>query len=74
MVRMIFGIVRVLIGLLGVYCVLGGLYGVVYAGSDHAWGPALSALLSALVGFCLAYSAFVRAPWERQAGPGERAS
>jgi uncharacterized membrane protein HdeD (DUF308 family) len=74
MVRAIFGIVRVFVGLLGVAWVVGGLYGVVYAGSDRAWGPAVSALLAALVGFCLAYSAFVRAPWERQAGTDERAS
>lgn len=60
MVSAIFGVVRFLLGLVGVFWVLSGLYGIVYAASDRAWGPAISALLAALFGFCLAYSAFVR--------------
>ena len=74
MVHAVFGIVRVLAGLLGTLWIVGGLFGVIHAASDHAWGPALGAFLAALVGFCLAYSAFVRAPWERQSGINDRAS
>jgi uncharacterized membrane protein HdeD (DUF308 family) len=72
MVQLIFRIVRVLIGLLGCLWLLGGILGVAYAGSDRAWGPAILALFMALLGFCLAYSAFVRAPWERTASPSDR--
>ena len=74
MVRAIFGIVRGLLGLLGAMWVMGGVVGVVFAASDRAWGPALSAVLSALIGCCVAYSAFVRAPWEPRAVIHDRAS
>ena len=72
MVHLIFGIVRVLIGLVGILWLCGGIFGVAYAASDRAWVPALLALFMALLGLCLAYSAFVRAPWERT--PSRRGS
>ena len=65
MVRPIFRVVRVLLGLIGAYWLLAGAAGIFVAGSDRAWGPAFGFALYALLGFCLAYSAFVRAPWER---------
>jgi uncharacterized membrane protein HdeD (DUF308 family) len=74
MVTAIFGIVRVLAGLLGALWVASGVVGMIYAATDHAWGPALGAVLIAVLGCCLAYSAFVRAPWEPRVGTVDRAS
>jgi hypothetical protein len=58
--------VRLSVGLLGCLASFGGIFGVVRAGADHAWGPALSAAFTMLVGYCIAYWAFVRAPWENE--------
>lgn len=44
-------ILRALIALTGLILMLLGLFGVMYALSDAAWGPAFSALLGALFGF-----------------------
>ena len=51
---MIFGIIRVLLGLFGFLLILEAIYGVPYAASDHAWGPAFAALLAGLFGVWLA--------------------
>jgi hypothetical protein len=60
-------IIRLSVGLLGCLWLLGGIYGVAYAGSDHAWAAALGAAVTMLVGYGCAYWAFVRAPWEHKA-------
>ena len=64
MINLIFGIARVGVGLIGALWLVGGLVGIVRAGLDHAWAPTFTAALFAVVGFCLAYGAFVRFPWE----------
>ena len=64
MIGLVFGIARGVAGVLGALWFIGGSVGVVTAGVDHAWGPALGAAVAALFGFCLAYGAFVRFPWE----------
>jgi hypothetical protein len=69
MVRIIFGIVRGLLGFIGVSWVLIALYGIVETVAGGAWGPAASCVLMGLLGFCLAYCAFVRAPWESPHAP-----
>jgi hypothetical protein len=51
---MVFIIVRVILGLFGYLLVLEALVGVPYAASDHAWGPAFSALLVGIFGLWLA--------------------
>jgi hypothetical protein len=66
--------IRVALGLLGCLWCLGGFFGALWAGSDRAWGPAVGATATMLLGYCLAYWAFVRAPWEAKAGHDERAS
>ena len=43
--------IRALVALMGALLTLLGLFGVVYALADGAWGPAFSALLGALLGF-----------------------
>lgn len=65
MVGLMFGIARIIVGLLGAWWLVAGLAGIVEAGLDHAWGPMSTAALFALFGFCLAYGAFVRFPWEQ---------
>jgi hypothetical protein len=72
MIRLIFGISRGLVGLIGAWWLVGGLWGIVMAGLDHAWGPTFVATLYALFGFCLAYGAFVRFPWEPGGGRRSR--
>lgn len=62
MVRVIFGIARGCVGIIGAWWVIGGLAGIVRAGLDGAIGPAFMAALFAFFGFCLAYGAFVRFP------------
>jgi hypothetical protein len=52
-VTLIFKIIRVLLGLFGYLLVLQALYGVPYAASDHAWGPAFEILLGGLFGVWL---------------------
>ena len=69
MVRIIFGIVRGLLGFVGVSWILVAVYGVARTASDGAWGPAVGCALMGLLGFCLAYCAFVRAPWENPHAP-----
>jgi hypothetical protein len=44
-------IIRLSVGLLGCLWLLGGIYGVAYAGSDHAWAAALGAAVTMLVGY-----------------------
>lgn len=66
--------IRLSVGVLGSVWFLGGIYGIAYAGADHAWGAALGAALTTLIGYCVAYWAFIRAPWERQASNDERAA
>lgn len=71
MIKLIFAIARVCGGLIGAVWLVGGLVGIVKAGLDHAWAPTFTAALFAVIGFCLAYGAFVRFPWEigaRRAG------
>lgn len=50
---MTFRIIRILFVLFGGLLVLQAVYGVVYAASDHAWGPALTALVGGLFGVWL---------------------
>jgi hypothetical protein len=50
---MVFGIVRVLLAVMGAALVLQALYGVPIAASDHAWGPAFGALLGGVFGVWL---------------------
>ena len=50
---MVFLIVRVVLGLFGALLVLQALYGVPYAASDRAWGPAFVALLGGILGVWL---------------------
>jgi hypothetical protein len=50
---MVFRIVRVVLGLIGAVLVLQALYGVPYAASDRAWGPAFGALLGGVFGVWL---------------------
>lgn len=50
---MVFRIVRFLLGLFGAVLVLEALYGVPYAASDHAWGPALTVLIGGIFGVWL---------------------
>lgn len=64
MIRIIFGIVRGLLGFVGVWWILVAVYGVARTVSAGEWGVAAECVLMGLLGFCLAYSAFVRAPWE----------
>ena len=64
MVRILFALARVIIGLIGAWWLIGGLAGIVMAGLDHAWVPTAASALFALFGFCLAYGAFIRFPWE----------
>lgn len=66
MVKFLFGALRLLLGLAGAVWLLTGLLGIVETSIDRAWGVTLRFALLALVGFCLAYAAFVRAPWERR--------
>jgi hypothetical protein len=72
MVKLIFAIAQVVVGLIGAWWLIAGLAGIVKAGLDHAWGPTFTGALFALSGSCLAYSAFVRFPWE--AGRSDRLS
>ena len=65
---------RLLVGLVGCFWVLGGLLGVAYAVTDHAWSVVLGAAVTVLIGWCVAYWAFIRAPWERESSNGERAT
>ena len=46
-------IIRVLFGLFGGLLVLEAVYGVPYAASDHAWGPAFGALIAGVFGVWL---------------------
>jgi hypothetical protein len=50
---MVFRIVRLLLGLFGALLVLQALYGVPYAASDRAWGPAFIALVGGVFGVWL---------------------
>jgi hypothetical protein len=50
---MIFRIVRLVFGLVGATLVLQALFGVPYAASDRAWGPAFLALLGGVFGVWL---------------------
>jgi hypothetical protein len=50
---MVFRIVRLVLGLFGALLVLEAAYGVPYAASDRAWGPAFTALLGGLFGIWL---------------------
>lgn len=59
-------VIRLSIAVLGCLWFFGGIFGVAYAGSDHAWAATLSAALAMLLGGCLVYWALVRAPWERR--------
>lgn len=58
----VLNLLRLLIGLLGAWWLLAGLWGAVDAATDGAYGPAVGGLLFALAGFGLAYGSFVRAP------------
>ncbi len=49
----VFGIVRFLLGAFGALLVLQALFGVPYALSDGAWGPAMTALVGAVFGVWL---------------------
>ena len=65
--RFVFVLARVILGLIGVLSLLGGLYGVFFSRFDGApWRVVFSSALSALFGFCIAPGAFVRFPWEHQ--------
>ena len=50
---MVFRIVRVVLGLVGAVLVVEALYGVPYAASDRAWGPAFAALIGGIFGVWL---------------------
>ncbi|AHG92897.1 hypothetical protein J421_5362 (plasmid) [Gemmatirosa kalamazoonensis] len=60
----IFSLLRFLLGAAGALWLVGGLGGALKAGLDRAWGPTVTGLLGALVGYGAAYGAFVRFPWE----------
>jgi hypothetical protein len=49
----VFGIIRVLLGGVGALLVIQAVYGVPYALSDGAWGPAISALVGGIFGVWL---------------------
>jgi len=69
MVDFLFGLLRLILGAVGAWWLLGGLWMSVAAASDHAWSAVVGNLVMALVGFGLAHSAFVRAPWEPKPSP-----
>lgn len=50
---MVFLIIRVVLGLIGAVLVLEAVFGVPYAASDQAWGPAFEALLGGVFGVWL---------------------
>jgi len=50
---MVFKIIRVLLMLFGGLLVLQAVYGVPYAASDHAWGPAFTVLIGGVFGVWL---------------------
>jgi hypothetical protein len=52
--KMVFLIVRIVLGLFGYLLFLQALVGVPYAASDHAWGPAFLALIGGIFGLWLA--------------------
>jgi hypothetical protein len=65
--RYVFGLARLILGLIGVASLLGGLWGMFFSRFDGApWRVVFSSALSALFGFCIAYGAFVRFPWEHR--------
>jgi len=49
----LFGIIRVLLGGFGALLVIQALFGVPYALSDGAWGPAVAALVGGIFGLWL---------------------
>ena len=55
---------RVVVGLLGVYWLLGGVIGVVVAAAQLALVSLVGAGLLAFIGWALAYGAFHHWPWE----------
>jgi len=50
---MVFKVIRVLLMLFGGLLVLQAVYGVPYAASDHAWGPAFTVLIGGVFGVWL---------------------
>ncbi len=63
----VFGLARLILGLIGTAAFLGGLAGMLVGRFDGApWSAVFSGALSALFGFCIAYGAFIRFPWERR--------
>lgn len=63
-IRGIFITARIITGLVGLWWLLMGVYGVFATAADGEWALAAAIALYALFGFCLAYGAFVRYPWE----------
>jgi len=74
MPQLLRAVLRIGVGLVGALWCLGGLWGVVVAGWERAWGAVVSAALAALVGYALAYAAFVRMPWEAPRTLDDRAA
>ena len=63
----VFGLARLILGLFGAVSFLSGLVGVFIVRFDGApWSVVFYSALSALFGFCIAYGAFVRFPWEHR--------
>jgi predicted RND superfamily exporter protein len=67
-------LVRLYFGLLGICWFFGGIFGIAAAGHDHAWWVVVNAAFTLVVGVGVAYAAFVRAPWEREAKTVDRAA
>jgi hypothetical protein len=65
MVNFLFGVIRLLLGLVGAWWLVTSVLGVIETVLDHAWGAAVRFALLAPLGFALPYFAFVRAPWEQ---------
>lgn len=65
---------RLFVGAVGCFWAVGGIIGLAVTITDHAWAPMLAAAVTVLIGYCVAYWAFVRAPWEREASNGQQAT
>jgi hypothetical protein len=63
--KILFGVLRVVFGFIGVFWVMLGVGYAVDAGTDGAYGPMVMSVVNGLLGVAMAYWAFVRFPWEQ---------